>query len=126
MGGLAYPEAFLTATRQYVAQLLTISLDELELKAELFKGQEMNQQCFRVSQFKIEGADWDLESNTLVESNQIVNKLPDIVFSWVKGEKKVKVEEKEIMCPVYLNSLRNVVLFSVKLNRGEIPLDNLY
>lgn len=47
MGGIAFPEAFMTATRQYVAQKLTISLDELELAAELFKDQAIDDQSFR-------------------------------------------------------------------------------
>ena len=37
IGGLIFPEAYLTATRQSVAQELKVSLDELMLSVELIK-----------------------------------------------------------------------------------------
>jgi len=37
LGGLFYPEAFLTATRQYVTQCIKVQLDELVLNVSLFK-----------------------------------------------------------------------------------------
>jgi len=36
LGGLIFPEAYLTATRQYVAQSLKVSLDELKLNVRIF------------------------------------------------------------------------------------------
>jgi len=48
MGKLLYPEAYLTATRQYVAQNHSWSLEELELRAALYDGGEVTDDSFLI------------------------------------------------------------------------------
>jgi len=43
----------------------------------------MNESCFRVSGFKLEGAEWEISTNIVKKTQSIVNTLPDINFSWV-------------------------------------------
>ena len=42
-GGLLFPEAYMTATRQFVAQRNGWSLEELELQTERYDGQALNE-----------------------------------------------------------------------------------
>lgn len=69
LGGLLFPEAFLTATRQYVSQLNSWSLEELELKVQLHDGSPVDENSFLVKGLYMEGASWSASS--LAISNEI-------------------------------------------------------
>ncbi len=63
LGGIMFPEAFMTATRQMAALKMNQSLDELELKAELYDNQNLNPLSFKILDFKMEGVDWNKNNN---------------------------------------------------------------
>jgi dynein heavy chain 1, cytosolic len=57
-GGLLFPEAYMTATRQFVAQINGWSLEELELQTERLSNQEINQESLLMTGMRIEGGNW--------------------------------------------------------------------
>lgn len=126
LGGILFPEAFMTATRQFVAQNTKLSLDELDLRATLYEGGEVGDDSFLVEGLSIEGGTW--RSASLTMSKELSNPVKTVKFTWVKinPEDKYKLQEDQIFVPVYLNNTRKNLLFSVKLNCGSIPRNNLY
>lgn len=126
LGGILFPEAFMTATRQFVAQNSKLSLDELDLRATLYEGGDVEDESFLIEGMTIEGGAWTGTSLTM--SNDLSNVVKTIKFTWVKinPEDKHKLTDELIYVPVYLNSTRKNLLFSVKLNCGSIPRNHLY
>ncbi len=122
-GGLLFPEAYLTATRQSIAQANKWSLEELELKFELDPTEDQiqaNQNGFIVSGLSIEGAEFSKQASRIKLSETLSSYLPLANLKWVNKNNKTE-EEKEresadyIQIPVYLNKQRNILLFSVKI-----------
>mmetsp|Transcript_2191 Transcript_2191/g.1961 ORF Transcript_2191/g.1961 Transcript_2191/m.1961 type:complete len:141 (+) Transcript_2191:4818-5240(+) len=129
MGGLLFPEAYLTATRQYVAQAKKWSLEELDLRVQIYtEGDEIGEDSFLITDMLIAGANWKKETQALVLTEELTFKLPTLKFTWVKVDKADRgvEQEGEILAPVYLNKSRMNLLFSVKLNAGGIPKTTLY
>jgi dynein heavy chain 1 len=126
LGGVLFPEAFMTASRQYVAQNSKLSLDELDLRAALHEGGEVADDSFLVDGLTIEGGAWNSPSLTM--SNDLSNAVKTVKFTWVKinPEDRHKLNDDQIYVPVYLNSTRKNLLFSVKLSCGTIPRNHLY
>ena len=126
LGGLIFPEAYLTATRQSVAQLLNVSLDELMLSVEIVKKVGIvHKNEFVLKGLCMEGAEWDFEENKLVMSDDLYKLLPPIILKWeVKTEKR----EKNIFpIPVYINNMRKNLLFSVYItNDSELAASDWY
>lgn len=63
----------------------------------------------------IEGAAWTGRSlkKGVVEANQ---KLPKVCLKWIhKDESSSSVDEQKMVVPMYLNSQRQDILFSVKI-----------
>ena len=58
-GGLLFPEAYMTATRQFVAQRNGWSLEELELSTELHKGGQLSSESLLMTGMRIEGGNWN-------------------------------------------------------------------
>lgn len=52
-GGLLFPEAYMTATRQFVAQRNGWSLEELELKVKRYDSQDLNEESFLMTGLRI-------------------------------------------------------------------------
>lgn len=126
LGGMLFPEAFMTATRQYVAQNAKLSLDELDLRATLYEGGTVDEDSFLVDGLSIEGGEWTGKS--LAMSKELSNSVKTVKFTWIKinPEDKLRLTNEQIFVPVYLNSTRKNLLFSVKLDCGSIPRNNLY
>jgi dynein heavy chain 1 len=126
LGGILFPEAFMTATRQFVAQNSKLSLDELDLRATLHEGGEVGDDSFLVEGLTIEGGAW--VGGSLTMSNELSNVVKTVKFTWVKinPEDKHLLTNEQIYVPVYLNNTRKNLLFSVKLNCGSIPRNHLY
>jgi dynein heavy chain 1 len=133
-GGLLFPEAFMTATRQSVAQENKWSLEELELKFEVDPTDaviENNSQGFIVDGLSIEGASYSKEDQRIKLSETLQSFLPRANLKWVnkykqKQEDEASVAEGEsqqeyIQIPVYLNKQRTTLLFSVKVPTFGIP-----
>uniref|UniRef100_A0A2K5END2 Cytoplasmic dynein 1 heavy chain 1 n=1 Tax=Aotus nancymaae TaxID=37293 RepID=A0A2K5END2_AOTNA len=112
LGGLFVPEAYITATRQYVAQANSWSLEELCLEVNVTTSQSatLDACSFGVTGLKLQGA--TCNNNKLSLSNAISTALPLTQLRWVKqtnAEKKASV----VTLPVYLNFTRADLIFTV-------------
>ncbi|KAJ7424270.1 hypothetical protein BTVI_07193 [Pitangus sulphuratus] len=112
LGGLFVPEAYITATRQYVAQANSWSLEELCLEVNVTTTQNavLDACSFGVTGLKLQGA--TCSNNKLSLSNAISTVLPITQLRWIKqtnADKKANV----VTLPVYLNFTRADLIFTV-------------
>lgn len=85
LGGLFSPEAFITATRQIIAQHLACSLEDLTLRFSVREGSEgtaSDATSFTITGLALEGATWERGCLQLV--NTIRSSLPSALLSWVR------------------------------------------
>ena len=123
LGGLIFPEAYLTATRQSVAQELKVSLDELMLSVELVKNiTSIDNTCFVLKGLCIEGAEWNYEQNKLIMTDSLFSQLPPFLLKW--SVKKNSNLSNIFPIPVYLNTMRKNLLFSVFIKNESILSDS--
>ena len=102
----------MTATRQATSQRHKWSLDELTL--EIKTGSVADEDSFTVTGLRIESAIWD---NAEIEfTDELSVELAQCTIKWVKGEVS---GSNLVKLPVYLNALRNKLLFSVKIQGGS-------
>ncbi|KAM4013249.1 cytoplasmic dynein 1 heavy chain 1 [Anomaloglossus baeobatrachus] len=112
LGGLFVPEAYITATRQYVAQANSWSLEELclEVSVTTTLNAVLDAYSFGITGLKLQGA--VCTNNKLSLSNAISTVLPLTQLRWTKqtnAEKKANV----VTLPVYLNFTRADLIFTV-------------
>lgn len=125
-GGLLYPEAFLTASRQFVAQQNSWSLEELELKYELNLSEDRlkdNKQGFIVTDMSMEGAEYNTNEERIKLSEKLSSPLPTANLKWVHKSQKEAEEEglgEQIQIPVYLNKQRKALLCSINVPTNGI------
>ncbi|KAJ3290947.1 hypothetical protein HK104_006430 [Borealophlyctis nickersoniae] len=112
MGGLFIPEAFITATRQAVAQAKKWSLEELVLEVEIGKLME-GEIGFALSGLYLEGAEW--QAAGLALSSAVSSKIDSAYIRWVQKKKDIDETDKRASLPMYLNSDRQDLLFAVRL-----------
>jgi len=119
LGGLFYPEAYFTATRQSAAQAHQWSIENLELQVEVLetgKSAETDDSSFIVRDILLEGAAWTREGLQL--TNDISVPLPSVKFEWKHREKEHKEQkENSISLPIYLNETRFEFLVAVDLRK---------
>ncbi|TFK30694.1 dynein [Coprinopsis marcescibilis] len=108
LGGLFFPEAFVTATRQAVAHRKKWSLETLSLCLDIERVNDPS--AFVVDGLALEGASWVDDQLTLNEGETI--KLGPCQIRWVQDEEN---STGKANLPVYLNSDRSDVLFTVDL-----------
>ena len=123
---MIFPEAYLTATRQSVAQELKVPLDELVLSVELpEKITSVPNTNFVLKGLCIEGAEWSYEENKLIMTDSLFSSLPPFMLKWsVKDPNAMK---NMFPIPVYLNSMRKNLLFSVYIkNESELSNEDWY
>jgi dynein heavy chain 1, cytosolic len=106
-GGLLFPGAYLTATRQSVAQNKGYSLEELSLDIEVLQeGETINDPeiSFVMTGFAMQGAEFVKDLGGIKLSQSLGSNLPNVVLRWVKKDKQTLEEEVEtkIQIPVYL------------------------
>ncbi len=85
LGGLLNPEAYITATRQCVAQANSWSLEELTLEVNITEqGGDGNHKdsSFGVTGLKLQGA--QCKNNQLLLTSTIMMDLPLTLMKWVK------------------------------------------
>ena len=117
---MLFPEAYMTATRQFVAQRNGWSLEELELTTEKYTDQNLNEESLLMTGMRIEGGNWS-DENIIVpigEKEQIGRQLPPILFRWKKVASK-SLAADEMMVPVYLNRTRKNLIMSLKIKCGK-------
>uniref|UniRef100_A0A034V4N0 Dynein heavy chain, cytoplasmic n=1 Tax=Bactrocera dorsalis TaxID=27457 RepID=A0A034V4N0_BACDO len=114
LGGLLNPEAYITATRQCVAQANSWSLEELALEVTITESSanpDQKDSSFGVTGLKLQGA--QCKNNELLLASTIMMDLPLTVLKWVKASTETRVSK--LTLPVYLNSTRTELLFTVDL-----------
>jgi len=121
LGGLFNPEAYITATRQFVAQANGWSLEELMLEVLISDSDkqdvELEDGTFGVIGLKLQGA--QTKNNKLYLTSTIFTDLPLTSLRWIHSTTDSKKTNKKVTLPVYLNSTRAELLFSVDLELGE-------
>merc|ERR1719431_1686543 len=114
MGGLFNPEAFVTATRQCVAQANSWSLEELSLDVTV--ADETEQPSFDDCSFWVEGLKLSgavCRANQMAITSEISTNLHLTRLKWIK--KTEEGSQPLIQLPVYLNSSRANLLFTVEM-----------
>ena len=118
LGGLFTPEAYITATRQFVAQTNSWSLEELVLEISIFdsvKDVKFDECCFGLVGLKFQGA--VSQKNKISLSVNVTNDIPVSVIRWSKADSlKIDASAKKINLPVYLNSTRAELLFKLAMD----------
>lgn len=119
LGGLFNPEAYITATRQCVAQANSWSLEELTLRVSVADDEGATEQGgFNIKGLKLQGG--ECRQNVLYLSTLIMNELPLTTLWWMRTEDNIRhnapPNTTPITLPVYLDATRAVMLFTVDLN----------
>ncbi|KAF8634008.1 hypothetical protein AX15_001182 [Amanita polypyramis BW_CC] len=109
LGGLFFPEAYVTATRQAVAHRKRWSLETLHLRLDIERVNDPG--AFIVDGLVLEGASWDMDKLALNNGESV--RLNSSQIRWVQADGLSK--ESLVSLPVYLNNDRSDVLFTVDL-----------
>jgi dynein heavy chain 1 len=120
LGGLFFPEAFLTASRQAVAQLLKLSLEELLLAVDVGCDQQ-DDESFIIKDLYLEGAAWDSQ---LTMTDELTVAMPVTRLKWVHRESpECKKRAEYLRVPVYLNTGRSNLVSEFSLpSPTEVPV----
>lgn len=120
IGSLFIPEAYITATRQATAQRYKWSLEELVLDIDIGSSKNVDSVGFTVRGLKMEGGQWaDGEVRLTSEPS---TKLPNTIIRWIRKEQKQK---DQVELPVYLNSDRSDLLFTIGVPANAAEKDRI-
>ncbi|KAI0828245.1 dynein heavy chain [Trametes gibbosa] len=108
LGGLFFPEAYITATRQAVAHRKRWSLETLRLQLDIEKVNDPS--AFIIDGLVLEGAAWSTDKLVLNDGETV--RLGPSQIRWVQSE---EITMNAVNLPVYLNGDRNDVMFTVDL-----------
>ncbi|ETM34531.1 hypothetical protein L914_18397 [Phytophthora nicotianae] len=114
LGGFFSPEAFVTAARQSAAADLGCSLDELHLLADVEDPSTSSAGGFTARGLLLEGAIWNFTG--FAPSNEIRNSLSALHLRWAPRSEET---DNLRLLPVYSNSKRETLFFSVAVNVEE-------
>ncbi|XP_012938795.1 cytoplasmic dynein 1 heavy chain 1 [Aplysia californica] len=119
LGGLFIPEAYITATRQFVAQANHWSLEELYLDVLVQSNKTVNlDDCsFSITGLKLQGA--VCKENKLQLSKTISTELPLTILRWIRLEGGKDLSEGKVTLPVYLNATRSQLLLTLDFVPAE-------
>ncbi|TFY72237.1 hypothetical protein EVG20_g758 [Dentipellis fragilis] len=115
LGGLFYPEAYITATRQAVAHRKKWSLETLHLRLDIERVNDPN--AFIVDGLVLEGAAWTQEQLVLNDGDSV--RLNPSQIRWIQVDDDESSNDGFVNLPVYLNNDRSDVLFTV-----DLPFDS--
>lgn len=142
LGGLFTPEAYLTATRQCVAQSLHVSLEELTMHVQMFD-QPSQVNSNKENTFLITGkfyfscnsinTNWYIlglklqgarcRNNALFYSSSIMDDIPVLAVEWKKSNSTISSsktsDQQEVTLPVYGNGLRTELLCTINVKAGQ-------
>ncbi|KAJ7071380.1 dynein heavy chain protein 1 [Mycena amicta] len=113
LGGLFFPEAYITATRQAVAHRKKWSLETLHLRLDIERVNDPG--AFIIDGLTLEGASWAIDKLVL-NDGEVVRLNPSQV-RWVQTDDTSS--SGAVNLPVYLNSDRSDVMFTV-----DLPFDS--
>jgi len=128
LGGLFAPEAYITATRQYVAQANAWSLEELSLEIQAasdFKQLKMDECSFGVTGLKLLGAQC-VGGSDLSLTNEIWSELTAMQFKWTRVTGSRPVNPRTVTLPVYLHATRQSLLFTLEFLAAKGLTPNLF
>ncbi|KAI0271628.1 dynein heavy chain protein 1 [Gloeopeniophorella convolvens] len=111
LGGLFFPEAYITATRQAVAHRKKWSLETLNLRIDIERVNDPS--AFIIDGLVLEGAAW-VEDQLVLNQGESVRLNPSQV-RWVQADDSDSSPATFVNLPVYLNNDRSDVLFTVDL-----------
>ncbi|ORX61965.1 dynein heavy chain [Hesseltinella vesiculosa] len=112
MGGLFIPEAYVTATRQAIAQRHQWSLEELVLQVDLDpEAAGLGDDAYLIRGFMLEGAQW-LDGQVTLTSEPSA-KLGPVALRWARQTDLVTSTKASASLPVYRNPDRSDLLFTI-------------
>jgi dynein heavy chain 1, cytosolic len=125
LGGLFTPEAYITATRQFVAQANSWSLEELYLQMNVYNTAseyQLDECSFGLTGLKLLGA--ECVKNKINLSANITNDFNISVIKWCKEaaspfQARQSILSNKINLPIYLNSTRAELLFTIKMETDQ-------
>lgn len=122
LGGLFTPEAYITATRQYVAQSNSWSLEELQLEMTVYENRNqmksLDNCSFGLTGLKLQGA--VCTNNKVNLSTNIVNNFNISVIKWTRiNPASSAPTTSRLNLPIYLNSTRAELLFTINLDTDQ-------
>ncbi|PHJ17985.1 dynein heavy chain [Cystoisospora suis] len=118
LGGLLYPSAYLTATRQAVAQAKGWSLDDLAMEVTVGVNEPEDDQSFVMTGITIEGAAWDPDMKCLSLTESLTASLPPVAMRWWHKDEGPKVtfpDKTPLDIPLFLNHARTELVTFCKL-----------
>ncbi|KII86420.1 hypothetical protein PLICRDRAFT_290191 [Plicaturopsis crispa FD-325 SS-3] len=115
LGGLFFPEAYITATRQAVAHRKGWSLETLHLRLDIERVNDPG--AYIVDGLALEGAAWATDRLVLNDGEAV--RLNPSQIRWVQSSDDATDTNNLVNLPVYLNNDRSDVLFTV-----ELPFDS--
>ncbi|CAI2172645.1 16667_t:CDS:10, partial [Funneliformis geosporum] len=121
LGGLFMPEAYVTATRQAVAQSHKWSLEELRLEIDL--NRKGDKDSFIITGLKLSGAEWNNNQVRLVSSP--FTKLEESQIRWVLKSEAIETDDQTVQLPVYLNEDRSDLLFIINASAKKDDKDKV-
>ncbi|EMD41600.1 dynein heavy chain protein 1 [Gelatoporia subvermispora B] len=110
LGGLFFPEAYITATRQAIAHRKKWSLETLHLKLDIDRVNDPS--AFIIDGLVLDGAAWEVDKLALNNGDSV--RLNPSQIRWVQAE-DATTTENTVNLPIYLNNDRGDVLFTVDL-----------
>ncbi|RDB29164.1 Cytoplasmic dynein 1 heavy chain 1 [Hypsizygus marmoreus] len=113
LGGLFFPEAYITATRQAVAHRKKWSLETLSLRLDIERVSDPG--AFIIDGLALEGAAWATDRLVLNDGEGV--RLNSSQIRWVQADEAS--QDGLVNLPVYLNNDRSDVLFTV-----DLPFDS--
>jgi dynein heavy chain 1, cytosolic len=119
------PEAYVTASRQCVAQTNQWSLEELVLHVivqDSLEQQTTQDECtFAIRGLRLQGA--KCRANKLHLSSSISTELNLTLFKWIRATERKQQVNPMITLPVYLNPTRSELLFTIDLESADNSLN---
>jgi dynein heavy chain 1 len=110
LGGLFFPEAYVTATRQAIAHRRRWSLETLHLRVDIERVNDP--EAFVVDGLVLQGAAWAADRLVLNDGDAV--RLGASQLRWVQADAGTALPGS-VTLPVYLNDDRSDVLFTVEL-----------
>src|SRR3546814_828583 len=115
-GGMFNPEAFITATRQYVAAQNEWSLDDLELTLHIGHTKAETSQDIVVDGLSLEGAVWSDRGLTM--SDDLHSLLPTSKLTWQLRADSPSGRNRALRLPLYRSGRRTDLLVEIDIPRA--------
>lgn len=122
IGSLFTPEAYVLATRQATAQRYKWSLEELVLDVDIGECKKMESLGYNIHGMKIEGGEW--RESEICLTSEPSTKLPKTTIRWIRKDQKEE-NENTVELPVYLNSDRSDLLFTIRTTANKEEKDRI-